>query len=51
MLIETFITDWSRTITNCAIANATSGSHLFMETPLRRQCLESNLVAGGIGKQ
>ena len=28
-LIETFITDWSSTITNCAVASATSASHPF----------------------
>ncbi len=29
-LIETFMTDWSRTMTNCAVANATSGNQRFM---------------------
>ncbi len=29
-LIETFITDWSRTMMNCAPARATSGSHFFI---------------------
>ena len=31
--ITTFITDWSRTMTNCAMANATSGNHRFMGPP------------------
>ena len=29
-LIETFITDWSSTMMNCAPARATSGSHFFI---------------------
>src|SRR4051812_30254235 len=33
VLIETFITDWSRTMTNCAVANATKGSHRFIDPP------------------
>ena len=33
VLIETFMTDWSRTITNCAVASATSGHHFFMRAP------------------
>ncbi len=30
VLIDTFITDWSSTITNWAVARATSGSQRFM---------------------
>ena len=30
--IDTFITDWSSTITNCAIASATSGNQRFIRT-------------------
>jgi len=29
VLIETFITDWSSTMTNCAVASATSGHQRF----------------------
>src|SRR3954468_13048196 len=36
VLIETFMTDWSRTITNCAVARATSGHHCFIRSPPRR---------------
>ena len=32
-LIETFITDWSSTMTNCAVARATNGNHRFIESP------------------
>ncbi len=32
-LIETFITDWSSTITNCAVAKATSGNQRFIGVP------------------
>ena len=30
-LIETFITDWSSTMTNCAVASATKGAHRIAE--------------------
>ena len=33
VLIETFMTDWSRTITNCAVANATNGHQRFIGQP------------------
>ena len=33
VLIDTFMTDWSRTITNCAVARATSGHHFLMRVP------------------
>ena len=36
VLIDTFITDWSSTITNCAVARATSGHHFFMRIPVLR---------------
>ena len=39
-LIETFITDWSRTMMNCAPASATSGSHFFIGV-FRRATTES----------
>src|SRR5438270_4380850 len=30
MLIETYMTDWSSTMTNCAVASATSGHERFI---------------------
>ncbi len=32
-LMATFITDWSRTMMNCAPASATSGSQRFTQRP------------------
>ena len=34
-LIETFMTDWSRTMTNWAVASATSGHHRFIRISSR----------------
>ena len=39
-LIDTFMTAWSSTITNCAAARMTSGPHFFM-----RRCLHPRRVS------
>ncbi len=34
-LIDTFMTDWSSTMTSCAVPSATSGNHFFIDVPAR----------------
>src|SRR6478735_11655441 len=45
VLIETFMTDWSRTITNCAVASATSGHHRFIPRSRHRQTRTARALA------
>ena len=46
VLIDTFMTDWSSTITNWAVANATRGHHRFIDSPFLASTGPYRLVRG-----